>query len=36
LSIELLSIDDVGKLVKCYIEEDKKWKNAKVIEVDAE
>ena len=36
LSIELLSEDDVGKLVKYYIVEEKKWKNAKLIEVDLE
>lgn len=34
LSTELLHPDDVGKLTKLYIEEDKKWKNAKVLEVD--
>lgn len=36
LSIDLLQPEDVGKLTKFYIEEDKKWKNAKVLEIDME
>jgi len=36
LSIELLQAEDIGKLTKYYIVEDKKWKNAKVMEVDVE
>ena len=27
---------DVGKLAKCFIEEERKWKNSVVLEVDVE
>ncbi len=36
LSIELLTGSDIGKLTKCFIEEDRKWKNAVIQEVDVE
>ena len=36
LSVDLLQPEDVGKLTKCYIQEDKKWKNAKLLQVDME
>lgn len=32
----MLAIQDVGKLAKCFIEVDKRWKNSVVIEVDVE
>ena len=28
LSLELLTMEDVGKLTKCFVLEDRKWKNA--------
>lgn len=36
LSIDLLTAQDIGKLTKCFIQEDRKWKNAVVQEVDVE
>ncbi len=30
LSIELLTAGDIGKLAKCFIQEDRKWKNSVV------
>lgn len=36
LSIELLTAGDIGKLAKCFIQEDRKWKNSVVQEVDVE
>lgn len=36
LSIETLKEGDVGKLAKCYLEEERKWKNSEVLEVDEE
>lgn len=30
LSIDLLTAQDIGKLTKCFIQEDRKWKNAVV------
>jgi len=32
----LLTVQDIGKLAKCFIQEDRKWKNSVVQEVDAE
>ena len=34
LSQELLTATDEGKLIKCFIKEERKWKNAEVLEVD--
>lgn len=36
LSIELLTVSDVGKLAKCFMKDDRKWKNSVVVEVDVE
>ena len=36
LSQELLTASDEGKLTKCFMKEERKWKNAQVIEVDVE
>ena len=36
LSMETLKEEDVGKLAKCYMEEEKKWKNSEVLNVDTE
>jgi predicted polyphosphate/ATP-dependent NAD kinase len=36
LSVELLTANDVGKLAKCFIQDDRKWKNSIVMEVDVE
>ena len=36
MSVELLLVSDVGKLAKCFIEDDRKWKNSVVLEVDVE
>jgi hypothetical protein len=30
LSTDLLTAQDVGKLVKCFLQEERKWKNAAV------
>lgn len=30
LSIDLLSAQDIGKLAKCFIQDDRKWKNSVV------
>ena len=36
MSLELLNADDIGKLAKCFLLEDRKWKNSVVQEVDVE
>jgi hypothetical protein len=34
LSVDLLTANDIGKLAKCFMQEDRKWKNSVVQEVD--
>jgi hypothetical protein len=34
MSLELLTSNDVGKLAKCFLQQDRKWKNSVVVEVD--
>lgn len=34
--MDLLTASDIGKLAKCFILEDRKWKNSVIQEVDVE
>lgn len=36
LSVDLLTANDIGKLAKCFMQEDRKWKNSVVQEVDVQ
>ena len=36
LSLELLTAQDIGKLAKCFLKQERKWKNSIVLQVDVE